>query len=52
MDKKHYEKHRERITRLRPIDDTFFEKLAESPEVCQEMLRVFLGDKDLKMYRM
>lgn len=49
MDKKHYEKHRERITLLRPIDDTFFEKLAESPEVCQEMLRVFLGDKDLKV---
>lgn len=47
MNKEHFEKNRERIARLRPIDDTFFEKIAESVEVCQEMLRVFLNDKEL-----
>ena len=32
---------------LNPIDDALFVKMAESLKVCQEMLRVFLIDKQL-----
>ena len=32
---------------LNPIDDALFVKMAESLKVCQEMLRVFLRDKQL-----
>ena len=32
---------------LNPIDDALFIKMAESLKVCQEMLRVFLMDKQL-----
>ena len=31
-----------RVRLLRPIDDAMFKKLAESREVCQEILRVIL----------
>ncbi len=37
----------ERIRLLRPIDDTFFEVLMQSREVCQEILRVILSDETL-----
>ena len=37
----------ERVKDFRPIDDTFFETLAQNKEVCQEMLRVLLEDKNL-----
>lgn len=40
---------RERIARYRPIDDTFFEKIVEDPEVCEEMLRVILQEPELKV---
>ena len=36
-----------RVRLLRPIDDAMFKKLAESREVCQEILRVILDDKKL-----
>ena len=36
-----------RVRLLRPIDDVMFKKLAESREVCQEILRVILDDKKL-----
>ena len=35
------------IQRLRPIDDIFFEAIAEDPEVCEEILRVILEDPNL-----
>ena len=38
---------KERIARLCPIDDVFFEKLMEDKEVCEEILRVILEDEKL-----
>lgn len=43
------EKTRERIQGYRPIDDTFFEKIAEDSEVCEELLRVILEEPELKV---
>lgn len=37
----------ELVKRLNVMDDTFFHKVAEDPKVCEEMLRVFLQDKEL-----
>lgn len=37
----------EKIKDLRPIDDVFFEVLAQSLDVCQEMLRVIMEDDAL-----
>ena len=37
----------EKVRDLRPIDDVFFEVLAQKREVCQEMLRVILEDDAL-----
>jgi len=37
----------ERVKNLRPIDDVFFEVLARSTDVCQEILRVILEDDAL-----
>lgn len=37
----------EKLSELRPIDDIMFQQLAESEEVCQEILRVILEDKNL-----
>lgn len=37
----------EKVRDLRPIDDVFFEVLAQKREVCQEMLRVILQDNAL-----
>lgn len=37
----------EKVRGFRPIDDAFFEVLAQNREVCQEMLRVFLEDNNL-----
>ena len=39
----------ERVDRLRPIDDVFFEKLIEDRAVCEEILRVVLEDKSLEV---
>lgn len=38
---------REYIKNLRPIDDVFFEVLAENKEVCEEILRTILKDDKL-----
>lgn len=38
---------KEKVENLRPIDDVFFEVLARSIPVCQEMLRTILEDKEL-----
>lgn len=37
----------ERVKELRPIDDVFFEVLAQNRSVCQEILRVILEDDKL-----
>ena len=37
----------EKVKDLRPIDDVFFEKLAQNKAVCQEILRVLLEDRKL-----
>lgn len=37
----------EKVRDLRPIDDVFFEVLAQNKEVCQEILRVILEDDAL-----
>lgn len=37
----------EKIKDFRPIDDTFFEVLADDIPFCQEMLRVILEDEKL-----
>ncbi len=39
----------ERVRKLRPIDDVFFEKIAEDLAVCQEMLRVILENPTLEV---
>ena len=44
-----YEEKVARIQRFRPIDDTFFEVLAQEPKVCEEMLRTILDDPGLKV---
>ncbi|MCI8956828.1 MAG: Rpn family recombination-promoting nuclease/putative transposase [Eubacterium sp.] len=46
---KNYQQIQERIAKYRPIDDTFFEKIAEEPEVCEELLRVILQDSELRV---
>lgn len=39
----------EKIKKLRPIDDVFFEKLIEDIGVCEEILRVILEDEHLEV---
>lgn len=41
----------ERVKDFRPIDDVFFEVLAQNLKVCQEMLRVILEDEELVVER-
>lgn len=38
---------KEKVRNLRPIDDVFFEVLAQSIPVCQELLRTIMGDDSL-----
>ena len=38
--------NRQRVAKLRPIDDCLFEKLEEDRGVCEEMLRVILEETD------
>jgi len=42
-----YEDKVARIQKFRPIDDTFFEVLAQDPRVCEEILRTVLEDSEL-----
>ena len=44
-----FERTRERIQGYRPIDDTFFEKIAEDSEVCEELLQVILEEPKLRV---
>ena len=37
----------EKVKELRPIDDVFFEVLADDIPFCQEMLRILLEDENL-----
>ena len=37
----------EQVKNFRPIDDTFFEVMADDIGVCQEMLRIILEDEKL-----
>lgn len=41
------EQKKQKVKDFRPIDDVFFEVLADSKEFCQEMLRVILEDDGL-----
>lgn len=41
------EQKKARVRDFRPIDDVFFEVLAQNPAVCQEMLRTILNDDNL-----
>lgn len=47
MAEKTLEEKRALVQKLRPIDDVFFEVLAEDPAVMQEMLQVILADQEL-----
>lgn len=42
-----FEERIEKIKDLRPIDDVFFEAIAEDKEVCQEMLQTIMEDNSL-----
>ena len=46
-DKMTLEEKKEQVRNFRPIDDTFFEVLADDVGVCQEMLRIILEDEKL-----
>ena len=39
----------EKVKKLRPIDDVFFEKIIEDKAVCEEILRVILEDDGLEV---
>ena len=41
------EEKKKRIMEFRPIDDVFFEVLADDREVCQEILRTILENGSL-----
>ncbi|MBQ7918742.1 MAG: PD-(D/E)XK nuclease family transposase [Lachnospiraceae bacterium] len=43
------EEKREKVRDFRPIDDVFFEVLAQNPKVCEEMLRTLLEDESLEV---
>ena len=43
------EEKEQKVKDLRPIDDVFFEVLADDVGFCQEMLRIILGDDNLKV---
>lgn len=47
FDKLSLEEKREKVLNLRPIDDIFFEAIAEEREVCQEILQTIMQDKNL-----
>ncbi len=42
-----FQEKKERVQGFRPIDDVFFEVLADDKEVCQEILRTILEDEAL-----
>lgn len=42
-----FKEKEEKVKDLRPIDDVFFEVLANDVNFCQEMLQILLEDKDL-----
>ena len=39
-----------KVKKLRPIDDVFFEKIIEDKSVCEEILHVILEDDSLECY--
>lgn len=49
MEKLTLEEKIARVKDFRPIDDTFFEVMAQDPDVCQEMLQVILEDPNLQL---
>jgi len=44
-----YEKQKARIARLNLMDDQFFQKVAENPECCEDILRIILQMPDLRV---
>lgn len=45
----HYKEKIARVQKFRPIDDIFFEVLAQDPGVCEEILQTILDDPRLKV---
>lgn len=43
------EEKRAKVARFNVIDDVFFQKMMEDREVCEEILRIILGEKDLEV---
>ncbi len=44
-----FKRRREAIENMRPIDDVFFEVMAQDKGVCEEILQVILEDSELKV---
>ena len=44
-----YEEQKARIARLNLMDDQFFQKVAENPECCEDILRIILQMPDLRV---
>ncbi len=47
MTREEFEAKKAKVADYRPIDDVFFEALAERKEVCEEILRTIMGDDKL-----
>ena len=44
-----YEEQKANIARLNLMDNGFFQKVMQDPEICEEMLRILLQMPDLKV---
>lgn len=44
-----FERQRQIVEKLNIIDDTFFHKLVEDPEVCEEMIQTILEDESIRV---
>ena len=49
MSDRSIQKFKEYVQKLNPIDDIIFRKMAENKEFCEEILRIFLQDYQLKV---
>ena len=49
MSDRSIQKFKEYVQKLNPIDDIIFRKMAENKEFCEEILRTFLQDYQLKV---
>ena len=44
-----FEKQKQIVDKMNIIDDTFFHKMVENPEVCEEMIQTFLEDDSIRV---